>query len=302
MTVAHRLLLVVHPPAGQHDSGHHISSLPQLIEADPDAPQVHVLDVSATRGDGIFETISIGRGRPQALHAHLQRFARSARMLDLPLGDLSVWHDAVHQLAEHFVDVDEAWVKTVLTRGIDGHGETAPTGWAYAAVSPDFRREREVGVDVVLLDRGYRSDVAESSPWLLAGAKTLSYATNRAAVREAQRRGADDVLFVSTDGMLLEGPTSTLILRRGDTLVTPPPSFGILEGTTQGDLFTAAEQWGLSTAISPLVPDELLAADAAWLVSSVRHAAIIRSVDGTEIPVDAGLTAAMNGFLRSRRD
>lgn len=297
MTVPHRLLLVVYPPPGHGDS-----ASPQIIEADPDAPQLSVLDVSATRGDGIFETLSLGAGRPQALDAHMQRFARSARMLDLPLGDVDVWVDAVHRIAEHFVDVDEAWVKIVLSRGIDGHGDSAPTGWVYAAVSPDFRHEREVGLDVVLLDRGYRSDVAESSPWLLAGAKTLSYAVHRAAVREAQRRGADDALFVSSDGLLLEGPTSTLVVRRGDTLVTPPPSFGILEGTTQADLFAGAEQWGLSTAISPLVPDELLTADAAWLVSSVRHAAIIRSVDGTALPVDAALSAAMNGYLRARRD
>jgi len=32
-----------------------------------------------------------------------------------------------------------------------------------------------------------------------------------------------------------------------------------------------------------------VAADAAWLVSSVRHAAPIRAVDGEPLPVDAEL-------------
>jgi 4-amino-4-deoxychorismate lyase len=293
MTVPQHLLLVIppHSAAPAESAGH-------LVDAEVEHPQLSVLDVAATRGDGIFETISIGRGHPQAFDAHLARFARSARMLDLPALDETLWRDAVLAIADRLADHDEAWVKIVLTRGIEG--QPAPTGWAYGTVSPEFRRERTEGVDVVLLDRGLRSDVSTTSPWLLAGAKTLSYAVNRAVVREAQRRGADDVVFVSTDGMLLEGPTSTLVIRRGDELATPPDAFGILPGTTQVDLFAAADTWGLRTAVTPVTVDDLLAADAAWLVSSVRHAAPVRSVDARPLTVDAPLTAAMNGFLRAR--
>lgn len=289
MSAPEQLVLVVAAPGG----GAH------LVDADPAQPQVSVLDVGITRGDGIFETISIGAGHPQALSAHLARFARSARMLDLPDPDLSLWRDAVHTLAARLATHDEAWVKTVLTRGIEG--QPLPTGWAYGSVSPAFHRERTEGIDVVLLDRGLRSDAPATSPWLLAGAKTLSYAVNRAAVREAQRRGADDVIFVSTDGLLLEGPTATVVLRHGDLLRTPPDALGILPGTTQADLFAAADQWGLGTAVESLTPDDLRSADAAWLVSSVRHAAPVRSVDGVACTVDGPLTTAMNGFLRARR-
>jgi 4-amino-4-deoxychorismate lyase len=292
MSADEHLLLVIPPPPGTSEGA-------RLIDADPGQPHLSVLDVAATRGDGVFETISVGAGHPQALEAHLDRFARSARMLDLPTPDRELWRTAVQTLAARLADHEEAWVKTVLTRGIEGHVE--PTGWAYGTVSPAFHRERTEGVDVVLLDRGLRSDVATTSPWLLAGAKTLSYAVNRAAAREAQRRGADDVVFVSSDGLLLEGPTSTLVVRAGDTLRTPPDALGILPGTTQVDLFAAAHQWGLRTAVEPLRPADLVDADAAWLVSSVRHAAPIRSVDGVPRAVDAPMTAAMNGFLRARR-
>lgn len=293
MSADEHLLLVIptRPEAAADDA--------RLIDADPGLPHLSVLDVAATRGDGIFETISIGSGHPQALEAHLDRFDRSARMLDLPTPDRAVWRDAVLTIAARLTDHEEAWVKAVLTRGIEGHPH--PTGWVYGTVSPVFHRERTEGVDVVLLDRGLRSDVALTSPWLLAGAKTLSYAVNRAASREAQRRGADDVVFVSSDGLLLEGPTSTLIVRTGDTLRTPPDALGILPGTTQADLFAAAHLWGLGTSVEPLTADDLTDADAAWLVSSVRHAAPIRSVDGIARAIDAPLTAAMNGFLRSRR-
>lgn len=268
--------------------------------ADPSEPHVTVLDLAATRGDGIFETLSVGFGRPQALEHHLARFTRSAEILDLPAPDLEAWRGVIHAVIAELDPADEAWVKIVLTRGIEGGDR--PTGWAYGTHSADFTRERVEGVRVVLLDRGYRHDVEQTSPWLLAGAKTLSYAVNRAVGREAARRNADDVMFVSSDGILLEGPTSTLVFRRGDTLVAPGPGLGILDGTTQANVFRFAEARGMSTEFAHATPDDLRAADAAWLVSSVRLAAPIRAIDGVAMPVDSEFSAAINDHLRTLAD
>lgn len=264
--------------------------------ADPAAPQLSVLDLGATRGDGIFETISVGYGRPQALEHHLRRFAASARTLALPDPDLDAWRAAILAVIGELGATDEAFVKTVMTRGIEG--DDKPTGWAYASPSPDYSRVRVEGVRVVLLDRGYRHDIEATAPWLLAGAKTLSYAVNRAVAREAARREADDVVFVSSDGVLLEGPTSTLVFRRGDTLLTPGTGLGILDGTTQANVFRYAESQGLKTGFELAGPDALLGADAAWLVSSVRLAAPIRAVDGVELAIDREFTAALNSHLK----
>lgn len=268
--------------------------------ADPADPLLSALDLAATRGDGIFETISVAGGSPQALDHHLRRFARSAAMLDLPAPDEPAWREAVLATAQALDPVPEAFVKTVLTRGVEGTG--IPTGWCYGAPSPDFTRERTVGLSVVLLDRGVRHDVERTSPWLLAGAKTLSYAVNRAAVREAVRRGADDVVFVSSDGIVLEGPTSTLVYRRGDALLTPGVGLGILDGTTQASLFRWAVERGLTTGFELTTPEILRAADAAWLVSSVRYAAPIRAIDGVPLAVDAPFTTAANEWLLALRD
>ncbi|HEY4153282.1 MAG TPA: aminotransferase class IV, partial [Pseudolysinimonas sp.] len=200
--------------------------------ADVAAPQLSVLDLAATRGDGIFETISLGNGHLQALEPHLARFAHSAAMLDLPVPDADQWRAAVGEVAGHLAEsngtpVDEGFIKIVMSRGVEGGsgsllpGAAAPTGWALAAIAPDHTPARRDGIRVVLLDRGYRHDIAQTAPWLLTGAKTLSYAINRGVFREAARRGADDALFVSTDGYLLEAAVSNLVLKRGQTLLTP---------------------------------------------------------------------------------
>ena len=223
-----------------------------------DAPQVQVMDLAATRGDGIFETISLGGGHAQALEPHLRRFAHSAALLELPPPDLDEWRNAVLSVAAALGPIDEGFVKIVLTRGVEG--QDTPTGWAYGATSPDHTPARTTGIAIVLLDRGYRHDVAKTSPWLLAGAKTLSYAVNRAALREAARRGASDALFVSSDGYLLEGAVSNLVLVSGDRMTTPRTDLGILEGTTQHDIFTWAEQHGFTTSYETLTPEDLAAA------------------------------------------
>ena len=262
-------------------------------------PQVSVLDLGVTRGDGIFESISVGHGHPQALEHHLRRFASSAAKLDLPAPDLGAWREAILATIAQLDPVAESYVKTVLTRGIEGDGR--PTGWVYATVAGDFTAVRLNGVRVVLLDRGYRHDVEQTSPWLLAGAKTLSYAVNRAVAREAARRDADDVIFVSSDGYILEGPTSTVVFRRGTSIFTPGTGLGILDGTTQANVFRFAESLGFETGFELVTPEELRAADAAWLVSSVRLAAPIRAIDGETFPVDFEFSSQLNTHLLSLR-
>jgi len=277
------------------DAAPHSEGAPAFSMADPRLPHLSVLDLGATRGDGIFESISVGGGVPQALDHHLRRFSSSAAKLDLPAPDVEAWRSAIDAVVGLLDPARDSWVKLVLTRGIEGDGR--PTGWVYGAYAGDFTAARTDGVRVVTLDRGYRHDVEVTSPWLLAGAKTLSYAVNRAVAREAARRGADDVIFVSSDGYVLEGPTSTVLYRRGDRLLSPGTGLGILDGTTQANVFRYAEQVGMSTGFELLTPLELAQSDDIWLVSSVRHLAPVRELDGEARDFDRHFTAAANEWL-----
>jgi 4-amino-4-deoxychorismate lyase len=293
----HALALLNQP---SRDAPPHAAGAPPFRLVDPDGLHLSVLDLGVTRGDGIFETISAGHGRPQALDAHLRRFAASASALELPIPDSQAWRDAILAVISELGDVPEAFVKTVYTRGIEGDGR--PTGWVHGSHSPDLGRVRVDGVRVVTLDRGYRHDVATTSPWLLAGAKTLSYAVNRAVIREARRRDADDVIFVSSDGYILEGPTSTVLLRRGNVLMTPGTGLAILEGTTQGSIFGFAEANGYETGFELSTVEDLHTADAIWLVSSVRHAAPVTALDGVPVAIDRVMTVRINEFLQQRQE
>lgn len=266
---------------------------------DANAPALRVGELSTQRGDGIFETIAVHDGHPQELEAHLARLEHSAKLCDLPVPNLDQWRAAVAVASEH-CEPGESAIRLILSRGVEKG--PAPTAWVTATAASDFTKARTEGVRVVTLDRGYDADAAERAPWLLLGAKTLSYAVNMAALREAARRGADDAIFVTSDGYVLEAPTASLILRREVRFITPEPTGGILQGTTQLSVFEYLEREGADVSYARIPVSELFEADAAWLVSSVRLAAPITAIDGTQLSVDVELTNEINAYLLSPRD
>lgn len=265
--------------------------------ADPAVPQLSVTDLVATRGDGVFETIGAFDGVPVNVGPHLARLARSAAQIELPVPDQAVLADAVDAAIAAHDAVAELSVRVLLTRGIEGTG--VPTCWIHAKASDDWRPYR-AGMRVVVLDRGLATTVAASSPWLLAGAKTLSYAVNMAAVREAKRRGAADVLFVASDGYVLEGPTSTLLVRRGEEFWTTPVSAGVLPGNSVKSLFAWLEQDGVTVREELMTVADVAGSDGAWLLSSTRLAAPITHLDDAELPVDPELTARFEKVLKGQ--
>lgn len=287
--IAHTLVLL-DPEAGTWE------------RADPLAPQLRVDDLAPHRGDGIFETVLVsnadGRGpQAHARAAHLERFGQSARMLDLPAPDPEVWDAALDAASADFAaanpDIELFSVRYALSRGLD-----RPAGWVLTIpIEEKYPRQRREGVRVRSADRGYEAYFGQSAPWALIGAKTLSYATNMASGRWAQANGADEVLYFSHDGIALEGPSSNLIIRRGDELITPDPKAGLLHGTTQRTLFERAAEAGFLCSYQDLCAQDVAAADAAWMVSSVRMAVPIIAFDDTELTHDAGFTERMHGWV-----
>lgn len=251
--------------------------------ADPTHPHIRVDDLGLLRGDGVFETVLVVDGKPREQGPHFDRLVRSAAMLDLPEPSRADFERASEAVLGAWTGGQEMALKWVYTRGVEG-GDGTPTGFALGLeISEKVKRQRADGIAAVTLDRGFGADTAERAPWLLLGAKTLSYAVNMAALREAERRGAEEVIFTTSDGEVLEGPTSTLIAVSGRTLRTPPATLGILPGTTQAALFRAAEREGWSVKVEPLRVAELTEADGIFLASSVRKITRVRAIDGTAL-------------------
>ncbi|MFT4157635.1 MAG: aminotransferase class IV [Microbacterium sp.] len=290
-----RFALMIDPVAATEERADFTDTFTRVDAA---APALSVGELSTQRGDGVFESIGVVDAHAQEVAAHLERLEHSARLCELPLPNKQQWRQAIGAAAAE-CEAGEYVIKLILSRGVE-HGPT-PTAWVTAAPAADFSAARANGIRVVTLDRGYDLHVAERAPWLLLGAKTLSYAVNMAALREAHRRGADDAIFLSSDGFVLEAPTASLILRIGDRFVTPAPNGGILHGTTQLSVYEHLAARGFEVGYAEVPASDLPTADAAWLVSSVRLAAPITAIDATSLPIDRSLTVTLNEYLLSPR-
>jgi len=254
-----------------------------------DHPVVRVDDPLFGRGDGVFETLLLRNGRGCLIGAHLERLARSASTVGLPPPDVAQWRAAVASAAQAWPGAGEAVMRLVF-----GHGRGGPIGFVTVSPLPDRALiARRDGVSAMTLDRGF--SVADGpggsapAPWSIAQVKSLSYAANAAALRHAQRLGVGDVVLTSTDGFVLEGPRSNVVIVAEDgVLSTPPSTLPILAGTTVKAVFDVARRRGETCEERPLRTTDLLAAKGVWLLSSITLVARVHTLDGAVLPAADG--------------
>ncbi len=118
---------------------------------------------------------------------------------------------------------------------------------------------------------------------LLTGVKATSYATALAAVAEAERRGADDALYLGEGEAVLEGTMSNIWWRDGDVLSTPSLATGVLPGVTRAAVARLAGEAGYRVREGSFTLPALLRADEAFTSSAVREVMSVIAIDGREL-------------------
>ncbi len=247
---------------------------------------VSVLDNGFTFGDSVYETLRTYGGRPFHLDRHTRRLRASAGRLGIavPQDDAELAR-RVAAVLERAANA-ESYIRVMVSRGV---GDVS------------YRLDRVLGPTVVVLVKPFDAfpepcylegvDVTVSSlrrnhPAALDPAiKSCNLLNNLLAAREARERGAFEPILLNHAGELAEGGSSNLFLVREGALLTPPLSAGILPGITRAVVLELAAGLGIPAAEATLWPADLLAADEAFLTSSLKEAMPVRSVDGAPIGV-----------------
>jgi branched-subunit amino acid aminotransferase/4-amino-4-deoxychorismate lyase len=242
---------------------------------DPSEPVFGAADDALLRGRAVFETLRVYGGRPFLLDAHLERLGASAARMRLPAPDLS----DCRKLAMLVVD---AAGETELA--LRFYWTAATLVATCGPIDPDLEQVRA---------RGVRLAVVRSWRGATARAKSTSYAENMIAQEDAIARGADDALLVGDDGIVLEAPTANIWWRTGDRLFTPSLESPILAGVTRSLLLELSRD---PVEVGGHLLDHLLAADEAFLTSSIREVIPVRAIDEKEFapgPAAVALQAAL---------
>ena len=260
-----------------------------------DERHLSVFDRGFQLGDGVFETLRVRSSRPTELAEHVARLRRSAGGLDIGLPD-----DVGARLAAGIAELLEAdgldgadgdaSVRITVSRGpFRGRGLLPPDEVVAATIAiqawpvvPAPRSHLERGLHLVA--SAVRRDPANP----LVSLKTTSRADYVYARLEARRSGADDALFLTTNGYLSEGTTANIFLVRAGSdgtreLATPSLECAILPGTTRSWLLAWADRVGLRPAEGLLAPDDLASADEAFLSSSVAGILPVTRFNGRAI-------------------
>lgn len=241
---------------------------------------VPLTDDGFLRGDAVFEAVLVRDGRTHALEEHLARMRRSARALGLRL---PVLRQVVTDLLAAWGERDGA-LRLIVTRGGTVRGlveaPTWPPSIALAAIEVPWRTP-------------------------LSGVKSLSYAANQWAIRQAQDRDADDALIVD-DGIALELPTGALAIVADGQVSSPDPArLPILDSVTVRALAQIVEVERTAPRL-----EQVLAADELFVLSATRPVLPVHALVTTDQevtfpapgPVTSEIQAAFHEHVRATLD
>jgi len=249
-------------------------------------------------GDGVYETLRTYEGIPFLLDRHLARLHRSAERIWIRWEELPV--DPAEELRKALLAAanTESLIRIILTRGVgpfgyDPHGCGKPTLLVYVQPfeAPPASLYEKGGRAILVSVR--RNPTIALDPYI----KSSNLLNNILGAMEAHEKGADEGIMLNLAGNVAEGSMTNVFIVRGQRVATPPLSAGILDGLTREFVLGICRDNGIAADEVDLRPEELAAADEAFITSTTREIAPIVQIDRR--PIGAGRPGPVTGRLRA---
>jgi branched-chain amino acid aminotransferase len=260
-------------------------SLPAWLDdrlVEPEALLVSGFDAGLRSGWGVFETLRAHGPVTPAPERHLDRLARGAQRLGIPIDEARVRSALMATLAAPR-DVHEVAVRITLTAGPVAGADwpPAPVGRPTLVVTlhPAPRLPLPPARAITTAARRWPADV-----------KTTSYVASVLASREARAAGADVAVLVDGDELLETAEGNLFALIDGE-LVTPPADGRLLAGVTRELVLEAADTLRVPTRIAPLLRRDVARAATLFVTSSIAGLRTIVALDDLVVPGPAGLAS-----------
>ena len=208
-------------------------------------------------GAGIFETIKTVDGKPWAMSRHMRRAVNSSARENIALPGEELFRNSVATLLEV-----ESHPMGLLRVSFDASGNWAAVHLPYTEnFSPAKVRTHPDAL-------------------VIAGVPVKSYPYNHRLeiLEQARLNGFDEALVTSVDKKICEGAVTNILLKIAGIWCTPPLSDGVLPGVMRALVIENCNVMVRSIAVS-----EIADIESAFLLSSLRIAQPIASIDGREL-------------------
>ena len=231
--------------------------------------KVSILDRGFLYGDGLFEVMSVFRGRPFRWNEHMTRLQQGAAFLKIRI---PFTEDELREHARQLIErnqMPEGLLRLTLSRGVGVRGYS-PAGAEHPTLTMTLHPAQETkGASPPtwrVITASFRLPAGEA----LAQFKTCNKLSQVLARAEADARGADEALLLNTDGKVVEGSSSNLFWIAKETVNTPPLAAGILAGVTRVVVLEICRKIGVPVREAGITPAELCRADGVFLSLSSR--------------------------------
>lgn len=263
---------------------------------EPEQATVSVFDAGFLLGDGLFESLRATAGVPHLLDRHLLRlFSAAAELGFANMPAVEQVEEEVLQTIRHAA-LPDAYVRVTVTRGTGGVGLAPPTGAPTVVVAVlhavPLTRAQD-GIEAILL-WGQRER--------RASAKSTSWQPAVLARRRVEEARADEGIYVSASGHVLEGVASNVFAVEGERLLTPCVS-ECLPGITRARVELARDH-GASVLEAPLPVDVMMEAEAIFVTNAVQGLRAVHAVSGSTIgerPASGGLFGVLHRLYEQDR-
>jgi 4-amino-4-deoxychorismate lyase len=226
--------------------------------------------------DGLFETILIHHNRPCLFDAHLRRWERSCELLGMAPPPKRAWLEPLIQKAIHRLGLaqGEGALRLNWSRG---DGNQRGIGLDHNAADPSRHRFWMTLQTHTPTFGSVRTWIScheyRQASSLMSRCKTFAYGQSIQVRREAEQRGAEDGLMLSTNGTLSCGSSANLVVQRHGEWLTPPISDGCLPGVMRGEALKQGLLKEQSLSAEPQPGDQ-------WLLINSLGCRTISQVNG----------------------
>lgn len=233
---------------------------------------------------GIYETVTVDRGRPFYLEEHLHHLLNSAKTIDLELGvDIPTLVSWFERLVS--IEPQATWRLRIIAVGAS-QTETGPIIAMQPTALRTYRATLYQDGASAILYEGQRA---------IPTCKSLNTLVNYLARREATRAGAIEGLLYH-DNHLTEGARSNLFGVRQGQIVTPPAS-EVLSGITRDVIFQLMQKTG-HPVIETNLPVDLSLYEEFFISSTSMHVLPITQLDGQ--PVGNGQVGSITKMVMAQ--